>query len=99
MSEDAAPPVGPLERVATAVSVLLIVGLLSVLIWDAIHPDTEAAFEARPGRIAMVSGAYRVPVTIRNTGDESSKAVVVHLELVAADSVLAESDVTIDWLP
>jgi hypothetical protein len=25
--------------------------------------------------------------------------VVVHLELVAGDSVLAESDLTVDWLP
>jgi uncharacterized protein (TIGR02588 family) len=47
----------------------------------------------------LVAGSYHAPVTVKNSGDESAKAVIVHMELVASDSVLAESDVTIDWLP
>jgi Protein of unknown function (DUF2393). len=38
-------------------------------------------------------------VTVRNSGDDAAKRVMVHLELVASDSVLAQSDLTIDWLP
>jgi len=90
---------GRLEIVATAISAVLIASLLSVLLWDALHPNTAPAFSTKPGRIVTAGGSYRVPVTVRNSGDDAAREVVVHLELVAADSLLAESDVTIDWLP
>ena len=90
---------GPLEIVATALSALLVAGILSVLVWDAFHPNAPPAFATRPGRVAIGNGSYRVPVRVRNSGDDAAKAVVVHLELMASDSVLAESDLTIDWLP
>jgi uncharacterized protein (TIGR02588 family) len=70
-----------------------------VLLWNAAHPNTPAAFAVHPHAIGVVEGSYRAPVTVQNTGDESAKSLVVHLELVAAYSTLAESDVTIDWLP
>jgi uncharacterized protein (TIGR02588 family) len=90
---------GPLELVATALSALLVAGILGVLIWDAFHPNAPPAFTTKPGRVAIANGSYRVPVNVRNSGDDAAKAVVVHLQLVASDSVLAESDLTIDWLP
>ena len=90
---------GPLEVVATAISALIIASVLSVLLWDAFQPNTPPAFTTQPGRIAIARGLYRVPVTVRNSGDDAAKAVVVHVELLASDSVLAESDLTIDWLP
>ena len=90
---------GPLEVMATALSALIIASVLSVLIWDAFHPNTPPAFTTEPGRVATALGSYRVPVTVHNSGDDAAKAVVVHVELLAADSVLAESDLTIDWLP
>jgi uncharacterized protein (TIGR02588 family) len=96
---DANHRAGPLEIVATAISSLLVIGLLSVLIWDAFDPNTPPAFATEPGRVAMEGGLYRVPVRVRNSGDDAAKEVIVHLELVASDSVLAESDLTIDWLP
>jgi len=90
---------GALEMIATAVSALLVCGILGVLIWDAVHPNTRPAFAAHAGRVGISNGAYHVPVSVHNSGDDAAKAVVVHLELVASDSVLAESDLTIDWLP
>jgi uncharacterized protein (TIGR02588 family) len=90
---------GPLEVVATAISALIIAAVLSVLIWDALDPNTPPAFTTQPGRIAIARGVYRVPIAVRNSGDDAAKAVVVHVELVASDSVLVESDLTIDWLP
>lgn len=90
---------GPLEIVATAISTLLVAALVCVLVWDAFHPNTPPAFTTHPGRVAVTNRAYRVPVRVRNSGDDAAKAVDVHLELMASDSVLAESDLTIDWLP
>jgi uncharacterized protein (TIGR02588 family) len=92
-------PVSTIEKVATTVSVLLIAGLLSVLIADAVRPNTDPAFVTRPGKLAVMPGSYRVPITVQNTGDESAKSVVLHMELMALDSILAQSDVIIDWLP
>lgn len=99
---DAAPVdhrAGRLEIVATAISALLVAGILSVLTWDAVHPNAPPAFATHPGPVVSANGSYRVPVSVRNSGDDAAKAVVVHLELLASDSVLAESDLTIDWLP
>jgi uncharacterized protein (TIGR02588 family) len=96
--ESPSPP-GVLEKVATLVSGLLIAALLSVLIWDAAHPDTTAAFDVRAAKATAIGAMYRVPVTVHNTGDQSAKGVVVHVELTAADTTVAETDVTIDWLP
>ena len=90
---------GALEMIATAISALLVCGILVVLIRDAVHPNTRPAFAAHAGRVGISNGAYRVPVSVHNSGDDAAKAVVVHLELVASDSVLAQSDLTIDWLP
>jgi uncharacterized protein (TIGR02588 family) len=89
----------PLEIVATAISTVLVAAIVGVLVWDAVHPNTPAAFATHPGRVASAGGSYRVPVSVRNSGDDAAKSVVVHLELMASDSVLAESDLTIDWLP
>jgi uncharacterized protein (TIGR02588 family) len=89
----------PLEHAATAVSGLLVAGLLGVLVWDAVHPNTKPSFATMPSSMVMAGGSYRVPIAVKNNGDEAAKAVAVHLSLVASDSVLAESDITIDWLP
>ena len=40
-----------------------------------------------------------MPIEVRNVGDESAKDVVVHVELILADSTLDEADLTVDWLP
>jgi len=47
----------------------------------------------------MVSGVYRYPIDVRNAGDEAARSVVVHVELIGSDSTIAESDLTVDWLP
>ena len=90
---------GTLEIVATAISVLLVAIIVGVLVWDAVHPNTSPSFTAVPGTLTEDGSLYRVPVTIENSGDDAAKAVDVHLELLAADSVLAESDLTVDWVP
>jgi uncharacterized protein (TIGR02588 family) len=91
-------PVGWLEKAATTSSGLLVAGLLGILGWDAVHTNTPPSFTTEYSPITVMSGAYRAPVTVRNDGDESAKSVIVHLELMAGDSALAESDLTIDWL-
>src|SRR3954464_11805760 len=94
-------PVTLLEKIATTLSALLVAALIVVLVRDALHRDAPPRFTVDVGSIALVGPGYHVPVTVHNLGDKSAKSVVVHLELVIArnDSVAAESDVEIDWLP
>jgi uncharacterized protein (TIGR02588 family) len=109
MSDSGAPagkdekdrPITPLEKIATGLSALLVALLIAVLIWDAAHPDMPARLKIEVASPSIVGSQYEIPVKVHNRGDKSAKDVVVHLELVAAasDSVIAESDLTIDWLP
>ena len=90
-----------LEKIATGISVLLVALLVTVLIWDAAHPDLPARLTVQVASPSLTESRYRVPLIVRNHGDQSVRDVVLHLELVAvpADTVIAESDLTIDWLP
>jgi uncharacterized protein (TIGR02588 family) len=94
-------PVTLLEKIATTLSALLVAALVVVLVRDAQRPDAPPRFSVDVGTIAVTGPRFHVPVTVHNLGDKSAKSVVVHLELVIArnDSVAAESDVEIDWLP
>ncbi|HUQ20725.1 MAG TPA: hypothetical protein VM099_14005 [Gemmatimonadaceae bacterium] len=98
-AEEAGKALTPLERAATIVSALLVAFLLSVLIWDAIHPNTPAAFTARKIKIEERETGYRTEIEVANTGDDAAKSVMVHVEMIGADTTLAETDLTIDWLP
>jgi uncharacterized protein (TIGR02588 family) len=94
-------PLTLLEKIGTAVSTLLVALLVAVLIWDATHPDMPALLTIDISPPASVGSQYQVPAIVHNRGDMSAKTVAVHIELVVAntDSVIAESDLTIDWLP
>ena len=100
-SEPREQPVTLLEKVATTLSALLVAALVVILVRDALRPDAPPGFSVDVGTVAAAGPRFHVPVTVHNLGDKSAKSVVVHLELVIArnDSVAAESDVEIDWLP
>lgn len=91
-------PAGWLERAATILSALLVAGMLGVLIYDATRPSSPPAFETKLGRIDTIGGNLRIPVEVRNTGDEAGHNVQLHIEILSGDSVLAESDLQVDWL-
>jgi uncharacterized protein (TIGR02588 family) len=96
-AQDEGPP-SWLERAATIVSALLVAAMLGVLIYDSTRDAAPPAFETKIGTIDTIGGNLRVPVELRNTGDEAGHNVLLHIELRSADSVIAESDLTIDWL-
>ena len=98
-SDESGKPLTALERAATIVSGLIVLFLLSVLVWDAVHPNAPPSFRVHPGKVEMRDNAYRAEVDVENTGDDAAKGVMVHVELVGRDTILAETDLTIDWLP
>jgi uncharacterized protein (TIGR02588 family) len=98
-SEESGKPLTPVERAATILSAVIVLALLSVLVWDAIHPNKPPAFTARAVKMEERESGYRTEVEVSNTGDDAAKSVVVHVEMAGADTTLAETDITVDWLP
>jgi uncharacterized protein (TIGR02588 family) len=98
-AEASGKPLTPLERGATIVSAMIVLFLFSVLVWDAVHPNAPPSFRVHPGKVEIRDNAYRAEVDVENTGDDAAKSVMVHLELLGRDTTLAETDLTIDWLP
>ncbi len=96
--EEAPPPTG-LEIAATIVSALLVLGVLTVLVWDAVHPNRPATFAVNIDSTKVDAHALRAHLTVRNVGDDAAKSVDVHVALVRPETTLAESDLTIDWIP
>jgi uncharacterized protein (TIGR02588 family) len=90
-----------IELVATAVAAALVLGIVVILLWDAVHPNSTPSFRARLVAVSDEGAVVRATLDLRNNGDDAAKAVVVHVRLVAtpADTTLDETDVTIDWLP
>jgi uncharacterized protein (TIGR02588 family) len=99
MSEEAAKPLTPLERTATIISTLIVLAFLSVLVWDGVHPNASNSFVFHTRKFELRNKAYRAEVEVENTGDDAAKGVIVHVELLGRDTTLAETDLTIDWLP
>jgi uncharacterized protein (TIGR02588 family) len=97
--EEAAKPLTPLEKGATIISAVLVLSLLSILIWDAVHPNSSPTFTTRTIKTEERETGYRAEIEVENTGDDAAKSVIVHVEMLGADTTLAETDLTIDWLP
>jgi uncharacterized protein (TIGR02588 family) len=75
----------PLEWIVFAVSLALVAGTLGFLAWDAVQgeggEDAPAALSVELGRPERRGGAWAVPVTVRNQGDETAEGVNVEVTL------------------
>lgn len=77
----------PLEWIVFAVSLALVAGTVGFLAWDAIQggwgDDAPAALSVELGRPEPRGGAWAVPVTVSNDGDETAEGVRVEVTLEA----------------
>ncbi|MFL5563433.1 MAG: hypothetical protein ACJ79K_18355 [Gemmatimonadaceae bacterium] len=87
------------ERTATALSFLLVLGVVAVLGWDAAHSDRPPALDASAGSPMAVGREWHVPIIVRNTGDVAVQEVGVRVTLERPDTVASDIDIRIDWLP
>ena len=72
----------PLEWIVFAVSLVLVAGTLGSLAWDAFQEEgSPAAISIELGRPEPRGGAWAVPVTVRNQGDETAEGVNVEVIL------------------
>ena len=87
-----------LERIASWTSGALMLALAAFLVWDARKTDLPAAVEATAEAPRASGTRYLLPVLVRNTGDEPAQDVQVKIEIRDGDKVVADADLTIDWL-
>ena len=94
-------PSGPdwVERLATLISALLVLAVVAVLVWDAVHPDRPASLDASTGTPRAVGGKWHVPIIVRNSGDVAVQEVSVSVGLEHPDTSVKDVDIRIDWLP
>jgi uncharacterized protein (TIGR02588 family) len=87
------------ERLATLISALVVLAVVAVLVWDAVHPDRPPALEASSGTPKPVGRHWHVPITVRNAGDVAVQEVSVRVALERPDAAATDVDIRIDWLP
>lgn len=86
----------PLEWAIFAVSLLLVLGTVGFLAWDALRGGRgPAALAIELGRPEPHGDAWAVPVTVRNVGHETAGAIRIEvtLELPGGEVERAELDV------
>jgi len=72
----------PLEWIVFAVSLAIVTGTVGFLAWDAIQgEDSPALLSIELGRPEPRGGAWGVPVTLHNRGDETAEGVKVEVTL------------------
>lgn len=89
-----------LEWAVFGVGLVLILGLLGYLAYDALTLDGRPpVVDVQLGGSESRNGTYQVPVTLRNLGDETAEAVTVEVVLIQGDSEIETAELTIDFLP
>lgn len=88
-----------LEKLATAISGLLVFAVVAVLVWDAAHADKPAALAVSAGVPKAVGHRWHVPITVENSGDVAVQEVAVSVALEHPDTTVKDVDIRIDWLP
>jgi uncharacterized protein (TIGR02588 family) len=87
------------ERLATIISGVLVLGVIAVLLWDAVHPDRPPALDVSTGTPTAVGRHWHVPIIVRNSGDVAVQEVNVSVGLEHPDTTVRDVDIRIDWLP
>lgn len=90
---------GMLEKLFTVMSLLLLLGVASFLVWQWISGSTPPAFKIEAEAPHKRGDFTNIEVTVENTGNETAKSVQVMAEATGADGKPVDSQATLDWLP
>lgn len=90
----------PLEWIVFAVSLAVVAGTVGFLAWDAVQgEDSPASLSVELGRPEPRDGAWAVPVTVRNRGDETAEGVKVEVTLERAGAPPETADFEAAFVP
>jgi uncharacterized protein (TIGR02588 family) len=89
------------ERTTLAISIMLILGLLTLVTYVSMTGGSEAPIvEAKPleTEIRHEGESYYLPVAVTNRGGRTAEEVVIQAELTGSDRSAEESQFTLDFL-
>jgi uncharacterized protein (TIGR02588 family) len=88
-----------LEWIASALGLMLVVGALGLIVYDAFVPDTPLQLTAETTRIMAFEGRYLVEVMIRNNGGLTAAQVNVEGTLKQRGKKIEVASTTFDYVP
>ena len=87
-----------LARLVSAISAMMVLALLGVIAWDAVHPDLPPTPRARTATMRQMANHMQIGVEVLNAGDMAARDVLVRVALTTPDTTI-DDEITIDWLP
>jgi uncharacterized protein (TIGR02588 family) len=90
------------EQVAGFIGLLLVLGVLGLLIYEGIQPQTEAEIVTEVKSISPQPGGYLVAFEASNRGRSTAASVLVEGALYDAanpDEAIEAAEVTFDYIP
>ncbi len=88
-----------LEWIAAALGLILLVGSLGPILYDAFDQDTPPRLEAQAGPVVSVGSRYLVQVTVWNHGGSTTAAVNVEGTLKQNGKTIETASTTFDYVP
>jgi uncharacterized protein (TIGR02588 family) len=90
----------PAEWTTLAIVLLILSMLVGLLLWYAVQPTDDAAFEVTvvTSEISEHEGHFYVPLRVLNTGDVTAEDVTVRSALVRDGQTVAEVEMTFRFL-
>jgi uncharacterized protein (TIGR02588 family) len=90
----------PLEWAVFALSLVVVIGTVGYLAYEAIAgDDSPAALSVELGPPEPRGGAWAVPVTVHNRGDETAEGVKVEVTLESPGAAPERADFEADFVP
>ena len=80
-------------------SSLLVAASIGVLAWQGTREDRPLTLETRVDSVVARGRMHHLHLTVRNDGDRPAAAAQLRARLLRDSAVVAESEVTIDWVP
>lgn len=89
-----------LEWTVFSLSMLLVVGILGYLSYDAITTaDAAAELVLETGAPISQTGGYAVPVTVTNNGDQTAEGVTIAVSLLRNGSDIEQGEFQAAYVP
>lgn len=94
------PQKNALEWAVFAVSAILVAAVAAVLIVSgARSAHTPPSLVIESGAVEKDGDAYRVPIKVRNTGDETAEQARIEVELTANGEIVERAELTFAFIP
>jgi uncharacterized protein (TIGR02588 family) len=89
-----------LEWIVFAVSAVLIAGVVSVLVIAGVRSgQTPPSLRIETGAAEASEGSFRVPVRVRNMGEETAEQALIEVQLIANGTAVERAELLIPFVP